>query len=82
MKDSKWLSMRKNEYLHKLEDFVNDNQNMDFRLRDRLSPMKKLGEIDSKNNDKKEIYKRLKILNPHNCRKKGYVLNYRKTYPI
>lgn len=39
-----------------IEDFVNDNQNMDFRLRDRLSPMKKLGEIDSKNNDKKEIY--------------------------
>ena len=39
-----------------IEEFVNDNQNMDFRLRDRLSPMKKLGEIDSKNNDKKEIY--------------------------
>ena len=34
MKDSKWLSMRKNEYLHKLEDFVNDkeiyNQYEDF----------------------------------------------------
>ena len=26
MKDSKWLSMRKNEYLHKLEDFVNDKE--------------------------------------------------------
>lgn len=39
-----------------IENFVNDNQNIDFRLRDRLSPMKKLKEIDSKDNGKKEIY--------------------------
>ncbi len=42
--------------INKIEDFVNDNKNMDFRLRDRLSPMKKLEEKNSKKNDKKEIY--------------------------
>lgn len=39
-----------------IEDFVNDNQNMDFRLRDRLSPMKKIKVLNNKKNDKKEIY--------------------------
>ena len=38
----------------KIEDFINDNKNVDFRLRDRLSPMKKLE--DSNKNNKKEIY--------------------------
>lgn len=40
----------------KIEDFVNDNKNMDFRLRDRLSPMKKLKDLNNKVNNKKEIY--------------------------
>lgn len=42
--------------INKIEDFVNDNKNMDFRLRDRLSPMKKLENLNNKVNSKKEIY--------------------------
>ena len=45
-----------NKKIDKLEDFVNDNKNIDFRLRDRLSPMKELKNTNSIINNKKEIY--------------------------
>ena len=45
-----------NEQIRNLDDFFNDNNNIIFRLRDRMSPMKKINEFNIKNNDKKTIY--------------------------
>jgi len=46
----------KDKPIIKIEDFVNDNEHIDFRLRDRMSPIKRLKNSNYNGNDKKIIH--------------------------